>query len=305
MSDPASLPAAMLDALPDGVYLVDRERRVTYWNAGAERLSGFLDTEVLGRCCGDGLLSHVDEDGVGLCGDRCPLLATMEDGLPRETRVLMHHRDGHLLPVEVRASPLRDEQGVIIGAVETFRDDTAHREERARVRGLEVAASTDSLTGVGNRRALKAHMHDRLAALRHRDVPLGLLMLDLDGFKRLNDTYGHAVGDRALKVVAETVQHCLPGRGRLFRYGGEEFVALVSDDDLPMLGIRLCIYVEESRIVVDDEALGVTVSIGGTMATGSDDFADVLRRADRLLYQAKRAGGNCAVTDVPLVASAL
>ena len=298
---PGDVPAAVLEALPDGVYLVDRSRMVTYWNAAAERISGFTEAEVLGHWCGGELLSHVDEDGRKLCGDQCPLLATMRDGGSRQARVLMHHRAGHLVPVEVRAAALRDDAGVIVGAVETFRDDTAANEERLRVRELEVQASTDGLTGIGNRRALEAHLENRLTALRRRQVPLGVLMLDVDRFKTLNDSYGHEAGDLALRVLAETVQHCLPSRGRVFRFGGEEFVALVADENLALLATRLCAYVEESRIAIEeaDEPLHVTVSIGATVAQASDKPADVLRRADALLYQAKAAGRNCAVTDWP------
>lgn len=300
MPDFTSLPAGMLDALPDGIYFVDRDRTVTLWNATAEAISGYPANEMLGHWCGGGLLSHVDEDGRQLCGDRCPLLATMEDGEIRSARVMLHHREGHLVPVEVRAAPLRDAEGRIVGAIETFRDDTARFAEQARVRELEVAVSTDPLTGLGNRRALEAHMVDRLAALAHRDVPLGVLMCDLDKFKHLNDTYGHAVGDHVLQVVADTFVHCLPGRGRAFRYGGEEFVGLVAHDDLAAFANRLCKYVAESRIGLEDDVLHVTMSIGATMAESGEDYTDVLRRADKLLYQAKRAGGNCAVTDIPL-----
>jgi PAS domain S-box-containing protein len=180
----------MLDALPDGVYVVDRDRRVTFWNAAAEAITGYAAGEILGQWCGANLLNHVDEDGRRLCGDRCPLLATLEDGQVRGAQILLHHRAGHLVPVEVRAAPMRDEQGRIVGAVETFRDDTARFAERVHVRELEVAASTDSLTGLGNRRSLEVHLADRLMALEQRDVPLGVLMCDLDTFKHLNDEYG-------------------------------------------------------------------------------------------------------------------
>ena len=300
LSEIAALPAQMLDALPDGVYVVDCDRTVTFWNAAAEAISGYPAREILGHWCGSGLLNHVDEDGRPLCGDRCPLLATLEDGQVHGAQILLHHREGHLVPVEVRAAPVRDAQGRIVGAVETFRDDTARFAERVRVRELEVAASTDPLTGLGNRRSLEAHMVDRLSALAHRAVPLGVLMCDLDKFKHLNDTYGHLVGDHLLRVVAETLAHCLPGRGRVFRYGGEEFVALVAHDDLAAFATRLCCYVAESRIGLEDDVLQVTMSVGATMAERGEDYTDVLRRADKLLYAAKRAGGNCAVTDVAL-----
>lgn len=293
----------IFDALPDGVYVTDRDRVVTFWNAAAENISGYPAREILGHWCGGGLLNHVGEDGRRLCGDRCPLLATLEDGQVRTAQILLHHREGHLVPVEVRAAPLRDADGAIIGAVETFRDDTARYVERVRVRELEVAASTDPLTGLGNRRALEVYMVDRLAALAQRHVPLGVLMCDLDKFKHLNDVYGHQVGDKVLKVVADTLANCLPGRGRVFRYGGEEFVALIGGTDLAAAATKLCTYVAESRVRLEDGLVRVTMSVGATLAQRGEDYTDVIRRADTLLYAAKRAGGNSAVTDAVTTAS--
>ncbi len=299
MPDAASLPADVLDALPDGVYVVDHDRTVTYWNAAAEVISGYSQREILGHWCGDGLLNHVDDEGRQMCGARCPLLETLADGRLRTTQVLLHHRAGHMVPVEVRAAPLRDGERRIVGAIETFRDDTERFAEQLRLRELEVTASTDPLTELGNRRSLEAYLVDRLAVLAHEGVPLGVLLCDLDGFKEVNDGYGHLVGDRALQVVADTLAHCLPGPGRAFRYGGDEFVGLVAHDDLAAFATRLCAYVEECRIGLEDDVLHVTMSVGATMAQPGEDYTDVLRRADRLLFEAKRAGGNRAVTDVP------
>ena len=89
----------LIDNLYDGVYFVDRERVITYWNKGAERITGYKDRQVIGRCCGDNVLNHVDAAGVELCRSHCPLAACMEDGLPREVEVFLHHADGHRMPV--------------------------------------------------------------------------------------------------------------------------------------------------------------------------------------------------------------
>jgi diguanylate cyclase (GGDEF)-like protein/PAS domain S-box-containing protein len=297
MSEAWSLPEGMLDALPDGVYFVDRDRTVTYWNAAASSISGFPANEMLGHWCGDGLLSHVDENGRGLCGERCPLLATIGDGEVRSTQVMLHHRDGHMVPVEIRAAPMRDAQGNIVGAIEMFRDDTARFAEPTRVREIDVAGGMDPVTGLGNRRSLEAHLVERLAALARRDVPLGVLVCRVDDFRALDEAHGHEVADRVLQVVADTLVHCLPGRGRLFRSAGDQFVGLVAHDDLAVFGTRLCAYVEDSRIGLEDDVLKASISIGATMAGRGEDYSDVLRRAERLLAAATTAGGNCVVTD--------
>lgn len=297
LSEAWMLPEGMLDALPDGVYFVDRDRTVTYWNAAASTISGFAPKEMLGHWCGDGLLSHVDDDGRGLCGERCPLLATIGDGEVRSARVMLHHRDGHMVPVEIRAAPMRDADGNIVGAIEMFRDDTARFAEEHRVRELDVVGGTDPLTGLGNRRSLEAHLIERLAALAHRQVPLGVLVCGVEDLRAVEESHGRDAADRMLMVIADTLVHCLPGRGRLFRYGADQFVGLVSRSDLAVFGTRLCAYVEDSRIGLEDDVLHATISVGATMAARGEDYLDVLRRAERLLSAASKAGGNCVVTD--------
>lgn len=122
------------DALPHqrmpASYVVDSDRRIRSWNDAAERIAGYRADEVVGRSCYEGLLCHVDESGALLCGDGCPLLETMSDGRERSAKVWLHHSKGHLVPVVVHAAPLRGEGGEVVGAVETFYDDSALRPGR-------------------------------------------------------------------------------------------------------------------------------------------------------------------------------
>ena len=111
---------SILESLPNGVYVVDRERRILLWNDGAEQITGYLRQEVIGRCCQDDLLMHCDERNTVLCGDGCPLLGTMHDGSPQETEVFLRHKSGESVPVRERAVPLRDADGVIVGADRSF-----------------------------------------------------------------------------------------------------------------------------------------------------------------------------------------
>jgi PAS domain S-box-containing protein len=115
----------LLDNLYDGVYFVDRDRRITYWNRAAEKLTGFSADEVVGRSCFDNILNHVDACGTDLCHGRCPLSFTMEDGCSREADVFLRHKRGHRVSVSVRATPISDDQGRIVGAIEIFSDNSA------------------------------------------------------------------------------------------------------------------------------------------------------------------------------------
>jgi PAS domain S-box-containing protein len=148
----------IVDHLYDGVYFVDRERLITYWNEGAERITGYKKSQVVGSSCRDKLLNHVTADGIEMCGDHCPLAACMEDGLPREADVFLHHADGHRVPVLVRAAPLRDAQGNITGAVETFSSDQGMSVIREELRELRRSDRTDSVTRMGNRKFLEGRL---------------------------------------------------------------------------------------------------------------------------------------------------
>ncbi len=116
----AELRDALLENLSDGIYFVDRERRIMYWNRGAERITGFSAEELLGRRCEDMILNHCDGSGTILCGEKCPLLATIRDGQQREAHLYLHHKDGHRKPVRVCAATIHGAEGEVIGAVETF-----------------------------------------------------------------------------------------------------------------------------------------------------------------------------------------
>jgi diguanylate cyclase (GGDEF)-like protein/PAS domain S-box-containing protein len=291
---------AVLDNLSDGVYFVDRDRRITYWNKGAERLTGFSAPEVVGRRCRDGILTHCDAAGTQLCGSRCPLLATIHDGRVREAHIFLHHKQGHRRPVSVRAAPLRDEAGAIVGAVEIFNDDSALLDTRRRADGLERRAMTDPLTGIGNRRLAEMTLAGWLEQHRGFDWSFGVLFADVDEFKVVNDTYGHGVGDEALRIVARTLAHGVRQGDTVARWGGEEFVVLTGGADgeaLTAVAERLRALVEQSKLFVDRRRVPLTISVGATLVAPGDSADGLIHRADALLYDAKLAGRNRVALD--------
>lgn len=217
----------LLDSLFDGIYFVDTERRITYWNAGAERISGYSRTEVLGSCCADNLLQHIDTEGRNLCRDGCPLAATMLDGKAREAKVFLHHRLGHRVPVSVRASPVRNEQGAVIGAVEIFSDNSNLLQILQDYEQLKQEAFLDPLTKVGNRRYGEMTLSTRVYDLHSHRTSFGVLFMDIDHFKLFNDRYGHKIGDDVLVMVAKSISTPLRKIDVAIRWGGEEFVVIL------------------------------------------------------------------------------
>jgi diguanylate cyclase (GGDEF)-like protein/PAS domain S-box-containing protein len=286
----------ILDNLYDGVYFTNRERVIMYWNRGAERITGYTSQQVVGRSCRDNLLNHVTADGVQLCLGLCPLAVCMEKGAPQEAEVFLHHADGHRVPVMVRAVPLRDAQGNIVGAVETFSDNTGAMLVRHELRELRRTVKTDQLTAISNRQYLEGRLRGVIAELEHRKDTAGLLFIDIDHFKQFNDAYGHDVGDQALRMVAATLRHNLRETDTVGRWGGEEFLALLYDvttlEELNSIAEKLRILVESSRLDLSAANLTVTISVGATLFLPADTPESIVRRADALMYQSKRVGRN-------------
>jgi diguanylate cyclase (GGDEF)-like protein/PAS domain S-box-containing protein len=286
----------IIDNLYDGVYFVDRDRVITYWNKGAERITGYPASRTVGRACRDNLLNHVTANGIQLCSSNCPLAAVMEDGRPRETEVFLHHADGHRLPVAIRATALRDSAGEIIGAIETFSNNSNLVSTRRRLSEMSQIARTDVLTRIGNRTYIEGRLRAVLAEFGNAQNMAGILFMDVDNFKKVNDAYGHDVGDRVLCMIANTFRHALRATDTIGRWGGEEFVALLYDvfDDQMLFKAaeKVRTLIEASCLDLDSHSLRVTVSIGATRAYSNDTPESIIRRADELMYRSKQAGRN-------------
>ena len=287
----------LLDNLYDGIYFVDRDRVITYWNKGAERITGYTASQAVGRACRDNMLNHVTANGVQLCLAQCPLAACMEDGNLREAEVFLHHADGHRVPIKVRASPIRNPQGEIVGAVEMFSYNTAVMEARRQLRRMRRNAMTDVLTNIANRRKMESHLRIVAAEYADQQNPVGLIFMDIDRFKSFNDTYGHNVGDDVLRMVANTLRLNLRATDMVGRWAGDEFLVIVNEIDskpaLKNLAQKLCALISVSHLDANDKILEVTVSVGVTLLRKNDTPESLVGRADQLMYESKQRGGNC------------
>lgn len=294
----------IIENLHDGLYFVDRDRTITFWNKAAELISGFSADEVVGRPCHENILTHVDDGGNTLCMGMCPLAATIRDGENRSAVVYMHHRNGHRIPVSVRVSTLNDKAGNIIGGIELFTDISNLEANELRVKELEKLAFLDNLTQLANRHYVEREIQNRFEEKKRYNMPFGILFMDIDYFKRFNDNHGHDVGDKMLRLISKT----LVSNSRPFdiygRWGGEEFIGIIKNSDaveLELLGNRIRRLVENSYIIHNGEKLNPTISIGATVVREDDDIDSLLKRADSLLYKSKDAGRNCLSIDSGLM----
>ena len=290
----------ILDSLFDGVLFVDVNRRITFWNKAAERITGFEKAAVRGTCCIDNILRHFGPKGRKLCLDGCPLAATIVDGKLRESKVHLSHKLGHRVAVSVRTTPVRDEQGNIVGAVEVFSDNSSHLQILHEFEKLKQDVYLDPLTGLGNRRYGEMTLTARIEDWYTNATPFGVLFIDIDHFKNINDTYGHKIGDDILVMVANSISLSLRKMDVAARWGGEEFIVVLPGATKVIakaVSERIRVLIGESFVSAGDDALGVTVSIGVTMSRADDSVETVVNRADRLMYQSKSDGRNRVTED--------
>ncbi|MFC1749196.1 GGDEF domain-containing protein [Pseudomonadota bacterium] len=158
------------------------------------------------------------------------------------------------------------------------------------------AAHRDPLTGVNNRASMDTSIEREITLAHRHKTNLSLLTMDIDHFKNINDTYGHTMGDCVIKAIAEAATAAIRSSDMIFRFGGEEFVILLSNTDqagATLLADRLRQKIEETCIICDGTQVSATVSIGYTCLQEKDTSGELFSRADTALYQAKAAGRNC------------
>jgi diguanylate cyclase (GGDEF)-like protein/PAS domain S-box-containing protein len=285
-----------MQSVHDGIYIVDKERRIVFWNNGAERISGFRHDDVVGRSCSDNILNHVDASGVNLCRTICPLGRTMNDGKKRNADVFLHSKNGHRVPVHVQTAPLIHD-GEIIGAVEIFREKHKAVDIEEMMGLLSEQSLLDHLTGVANRRFIDITLDDKIKELERYSWPFSIALCDIDDFKIVNDTYGHLAGDDVLVMVSKSMIGALRSFDFVGRWGGEEFLVILPgitmQEQLESICRRMVRIVAASSIDIQErKTLSVTISCGATQAVTADTAKNLLHRADKGLLASKRNGKN-------------
>jgi diguanylate cyclase (GGDEF)-like protein/PAS domain S-box-containing protein len=299
LSDSEARFQMLLMGLGEGVYGVDMKGHATFMNPAALRMLGLGSEEVLGH---DQhlLFHHHHADGRDYLHAHCPISLTLADGCSRhEEEEWFWRRDGSGFPVALTVTPIL-KNGVRIGAVVVFQNISERQEHASQLRLL---ATTDSLTGVNNRRHFLHQLEQELVRHQRYGEPAALLMLDLDHFKQINDEFGHATGDAVLKAFTANALRILRRSDHLGRLGGEEFAILLPDTDANgarELAERLRQTTMDTPVTTAAGVVRYCVSIGIALFRRGDSDADaLLARADHALYLAKHNGRNQVEMESP------
>ncbi|MCR8915980.1 EAL domain-containing protein [Marinobacter panjinensis] len=281
-----------LTSIADGVISTDTEGHITFLNPAAERISGWLKAEAVGRPV-DEVLVTLDETTREICSSTT-LRAIDLDEPQRSGNILLRRYDGGLLPIEKHSAPLRDSRGDVQGAVATFRDIS---EIRLLTEELSYLAFHDPLTGLPNRALLFERLTQELAYAERYNITAALLYLDLDLFKQVNDVFGHGVGDELLRQVAERLLGCVRRTDTVSRLGGDEFAVLLTGFDHQTFPEELATKIIKrlsEPFVLNQETVNVSTSIGISLfPEDGQDAESLVKHADTAMYQAKARGRGC------------
>ena len=278
-----------LACIGDAVACTNLSGVVTYINASAERMTGWSSQEALGRRLSD-VFSLVDASPAAL------KVTPRDTGIGEETiddslDYRLRRRDGLEVSVEHSVAAIHDRHGRIVGTVLVFRDVSV-----ARSIALKTAHSAqhDALTQLPNRTRLRDHLKQAIAlALRH-STEIAVLFIDLDGFKQINDSLGHGIGDQLLQSVATRLLECVRESDTVSRHGGDEFIVLLRQvhllESVGMTATRI-LQAVASPHAIEGHALRVTASIGiSTFPRDGVDLEMLIKNADIAMYQAKAGG---------------
>jgi diguanylate cyclase (GGDEF)-like protein/PAS domain S-box-containing protein len=278
--------AAVVQSSADAIISMTIDCVIQTWNPGADRLLGHLEADVIGQP----VQALMHDESESLLTKSLERIRSGEPDQRYDTQWL--RADGTMVDLAVNVFALRDAEGDLVGFSAVARDITAQIEAQ---RQLEHLARYDTLTGLANRAETIARLAATLEGHRDSGPKLGVLFCDVDRFKNINDTWGHAAGDVVLSAVAKCIRNCVRESDTVGRLGGDELLVMLpgvnSLDELT--GIA-----EEIRqrcaapIHHDGKTLNVTLSIGATLAVAGESVTEMTARADVALYQAKRAGRN-------------
>jgi diguanylate cyclase (GGDEF)-like protein len=286
----------VLEALPLGVYLLNREGRVMVWTAGAEQLTGYLRQDVLGRLREADFVESAE-------GDSTASLAGGVQPAPAGTSLVsLRCKNGHHLAVEFRSIALRDEAGKFLGTLRIFEPPSSPRFSNRRQNKLAAYGCLDPVTGVLNHSMIQARLRESLNLHALYPIPFSIMCYEVDNLPKLAARYGHGVVDAALRSVANAFETGLRQTDFVGRWMGQEFLAILpecNESEVMKVAERLTRLAQHSTVEWWGDTLHLTVSVGAAVVHDNDGVSSLIARAEEGLRKSKATGGNRATVIIP------
>lgn len=279
----------ILESLPTGVCVIDMQKKIVFWSDGAERITGHLRHEVIGHTCIGEALLHCDQPGCEFCSEECPLARAIKTSHPAEATGFLQHKAGHEIPVCIRAVPIHNEHGSIIGAVETFENLQSGPSPDDRDTTRQMPDFTDAVTGVASRARMLSHLREAMIRFTKVQVPFAVLLFQVEGLTHFRASLGAEAASSLLRVVARTLGNNLWMMDFVGRWGDDQFLVMLGSCPEQALG-RVRERVRRSLAGEGIEWWGerrsLPVSIGEAAVQAEDTVEMVLERAQKSLEAA-------------------
>jgi len=286
----------ILDGLQTGVYLVDRNRRIRFWNEGAEQITGYLRQDVVGRFLRDHLLATGDNVKNFDSDPDDPINLAFRDGKPSTMDVSILHKEGYRVPIVLRTSPIRNSRGAIVGAAESFEKNRSASEWTRRQAAYGDFGCLDAVTGVAAKSFMETQLREHLITFAEHNIPFGILLVQIDHLDEFRASRGPGVVPTILRIIAQSVENCVRPTDLVGCWGENQFIAILlqcRESEVVLVGERVRRMIGQAEIEWWGDIFSVTSPLGGAGCRPGDDVEVIVARAAASLQESIVKGGNC------------
>ena len=286
----------VLDKLQTGVYIVDRNRRIRFWNEGAEQITGYLRQDVVGRFLRDHLLTTGDDVKDLDSEPDDPINLVFRDGKPSTMDVSILHKDGYRVPIVLRTNPIRNNHGAIVGAAESFEKNRSASDWTRRQAGFADFGCLDAVTGVAAQSFMETQLRENLTTFAEHNIPFGILLIQIDHMDQFRASRGPGVVSTILRVIAQSVENCVRPTDLVGCWGVNQFIAILMEcreSEVSRVGERVRKMIGQAEIEWWGDKFSVTSPVGGAGCRAGDNAELLVARAAASLQESIGKGGNC------------
>jgi diguanylate cyclase (GGDEF)-like protein/PAS domain S-box-containing protein len=285
---------SVLENLQTGVYIVDRNRRIRFWNEGAEQITGYLRQDVVGHFLRDHLLAAEAKDAGSDSDD--PINLAFRDGKPSLMDVSILHKEGYRVSIVLRTVPIRNSRGAVVGVAESFEKNRSAAEWTRRQSAYADLGCLDNLTGVASRSYMETKLRERLDAFAEENIHFGILLVQIDRLEEYRSSRGPGVVTPILRIIAQSLENSVRPADLVGCWGKSQFMAILfecRESEVILVGERVRKMIGQAEIEWWGDTFSVTSPLGGAGCRAGDDVETLVARAAASLKESIVKGGNC------------
>lgn len=286
----------VLENLQTGVYIVDRNRRIRFWNEGAEQITGYLRQDVVGHFLREHLLAPADKAKDADSNPEDPINLAFRDGKPSLMDVSILHKEGYRVSIVLRTVPIRNSRGSVVGAAESFEKNRSAAEWTRRQSAHADLGCLDNLTGVASRSYMETKLREHLDAFAEDSIPFGILLVQIDRLEEYRSSRGPGVVAPILRVIAQSLENSVRPADLVGCWGKNQFMAILlecRESEVVLVGERVRKMIGQAEIEWWGDTFSVTSPLGGAGCRAGDDVETLVARAVASLKESIVRGGNC------------